>query len=282
MQNEDLHISDQDLILASDDELPARRATEIKTHLAACPTCRGRQQEIHRSIADFVQARSHLTPPLLPPERARAMLNLRMAELAALSRPNLWQQIVLRGFDGRLRVLACAVTILAAFGVFYLRSPTLVDERWTTSQGEVRAVPNPSLTPGATLPLTRDDICSGGMVDTSRVVPLSVARQVFAAYGIREPKPLAYELDYLITPALGGSDTILNFWPQPYGGTAWNAHIKDALEDQLYRLVCEGRLDLTTAQRDISRDWVSAYKKYFQTDKPLPEHLHFLKDRPWG
>jgi hypothetical protein len=47
-----------------------------------------------------------------------------------------------------------------------------------------------------------------------------VALRVFASYGIREPKPRAYELDHLITPALGGSDNIRNFWPQPYGSTA--------------------------------------------------------------
>ena len=27
--------------------------------------------------------------------------------------------------------------------------------------------------------------------------------------------------------------------------------------------------DLSTAQRDISSDWIAAYKKYFDTDKPL-------------
>jgi hypothetical protein len=45
--------------------------------------------------------------------------------------------------------------------------------------------------------------------------------------------------------------------------------------------VCEGKLDLGTAQHDIARDWVSAYKKYFHTDTPLPTHLAFAKDRPW-
>jgi len=281
MQSEDLHISDQDLLLAADDDLPARRARQVRTHLAVCSACHRRQQELHRAIADFVQARSNATPSLPPPQSARARLNLRMAELADSQRPDPWQHIARRVFEWRLQALACGVMMLAAFGVFYLRSPTLTDEAWTTTHDEARATPDPSLTPGATLPLKRENICSDRAANASRVVPTSVARQVFAAYGIREPKPLAYELDYLITPALGGSDNIRNFWPQPYG-TTWNAHIKDALEDQLYQLVCEGRLDLTIAQRDISRDWVAAYKKYFRTDKPLPEHFHFLKDRPWG
>ena len=56
---------------------------------------------------------------------------------------------------------------------------------------------------------------------------------------------------------------------------------KDALEDHLHGLVCGGKVDLATAQQDIARDWIAAYKKYFRTEKPLPEHLSFLKDRPW-
>jgi hypothetical protein len=46
-------------------------------------------------------------------------------------------------------------------------------------------------------------------------------------------------------------------------------------------MVCGGSLDLVAAQRDIARDWVSAYKKYFHTDHPLKEHLSYTKDRPW-
>jgi hypothetical protein len=33
--------------------------------------------------------------------------------------------------------------------------------------------------------------------------------------------------------------------------------------------VCGGKLNLSTAQRDIATDWIAAYKNYFNTDKPL-------------
>lgn len=283
MRSEEFHISDQNLLRAADGELPTRQAAEIQAHLAVCWTCRTRMREIDSAIADFVQARPRLAPQLPTADSARALLKLRMAELAASSRPKLWQRITSVVFERRLLALACSGAVVVLLGTFVLRSRTPIDESWTTvSRHEARAVPDPSLTPGATLPVTRDDICAPGMADTVRLVPSSVARQVFAAYGIHEPQPRAYELDYLITPALGGSDNIRNLWPQPYGATVWNAHIKDALEDHLYRLVCAGKLDLATAQRDISRDWISAYKKYFRTHKPLPEHSSFLKDRPWG
>jgi hypothetical protein len=89
-------------------------------------------------------------------------------------------------------------------------------------------------------------------------------------------------LDYLVAPELGGSDDIRNVWPQPYTDAVWNSHVKDALEDRLHELVCSGRISLATAQHDIATNWVQAYKKYFKTSVPLPDHYAFAKDMPWG
>jgi hypothetical protein len=195
-------------------------------------------------------------------------------------------RVFMRGFPIRKAILACALLVIAAAGI-HLASSTLLFSTMmrrgdrTVLSAEARATPDPNLTPGATLPVTKGDICSADRVEARRMISEPVARQVFAAYGITRPAPGSYELDYLITPALGGDDNIRNFWPQPYGTTVWNAHLKDALEDHLYRLVCEDRLDLSTAQRDISQDWIQAYKKYFQTSRPLPEHSTYLRDQPW-
>jgi hypothetical protein len=178
--------------------------------------------------------------------------------------------------------LACAILGLLALATVILQVRKMKYGHGSALAGmEAGAVPDSRLTPGATLPVTSKDVCAAGAVDTVRVVPEPVARRVFASYGIYEPQPRAYELDYLITPALGGGDDIRNFWPQPYGAPVWNAHVKDALEDHLHRMVCEGKLDLATAQRDISKNWIAAYKKYLDTDKPLSLHSTFLKDRPW-
>jgi hypothetical protein len=78
-----------------------------------------------------------------------------------------------------------------------------------------------------------------------------------------------YELDYLITPELGGAPDARNLWPQRYAAGAWNARVKDELERLLPRLVCDGRVDLQAAQHDIARDWIAAYRKYFKTNTPL-------------
>ena len=85
------------------------------------------------------------------------------------------------------------------------------------------------------------------------MVSASVAREVFRRYGIRNPRPRSYEVDYLIPPALGGTGDPRNLWPQPYSAGVWNARVKDALEDRLRTLVCEGKLDLATAQRDLAQ-----------------------------
>lgn len=56
---------------------------------------------------------------------------------------------------------------------------------------------------------------------------------------------------------------------RPRFNTTWNSFVKDQLEDYLHRSVCSGKLDLRTTQKDVSTGWISAYKKYFGTKKPL-------------
>jgi hypothetical protein len=87
-----------------------------------------------------------------------------------------------------------------------------------------------------------------------------------------------YELDYLITPELGGVADQRNLWPERYGSGVWNARVKDDLEELLPRLVCQGTLPLVTAQRDIASDWIAAYKKYFRTDRPIATNAGRFED----
>jgi len=126
-----------------------------------------------------------------------------------------------------------------------------------------------------------EQICAAPERSTLPPVSKAVAREVFARYSIRDPRPRSYEVDYLIPPSLGGSQDPRNLWPQPYTRGVWSAHVKDALEERLHSLVCDGTVDLAVAQRDLAADWIAAYKKYFQTDKPRLDHVAFVKDRPW-
>jgi hypothetical protein len=45
--------------------------------------------------------------------------------------------------------------------------------------------------------------------------------------------------------------------------------------------VCAEKVDLQTAQQDIAVNWIAAYQKYFNTDRPLPVHTSFSIDPPW-
>ena len=129
------------------------------------------------------------------------------------------------------------------------------------------SIPEPSLTPGAAVAASREQLCTAGL-SKNRAVPAALRKRVFEEYGIPTAEPQAYEVDYLITPALGGSDDIHNLWPQSYSSAVWNARVKDRLEDRLHDMVCSGNLDLATAQHDLASDWIAAYRKYFQTDRP--------------
>jgi hypothetical protein len=135
--------------------------------------------------------------------------------------------------------------------------------------------PNPLLTPGAVDPGVSQanistTICKkGGYTNRPGIRKVSAAtkKAVFAEYGIDPHGPGSpFEIDHLISLEISGSNDIKNLWPQSYVSEPLNAHIKDALEDHLHKLVCEGKVPLKQAQHDIATDWPSAYQKYMAID----------------
>src|SRR5262245_14207833 len=129
-------------------------------------------------------------------------------------------------------------------------------------------LPDPAKTPGDVLDVTKNDICVPGYSKKVRDVPESVKRQAYANYGITSHQPREYEVDHLISLELGGSNSIKNLWPQSYLTQPYNAHVKDALENKLHKMVCEGAIDLKVAQRAIAANWIEAYRKYVSPDIP--------------
>jgi hypothetical protein len=99
-------------------------------------------------------------------------------------------------------------------------------------------------------------------------VPQAVKEQVYSSYGITSRKPKEYEIDHLISLELGGSNSILNLWPESYITQPLNAHVKDELENKLHELICSGQLPVQQAQQEIAQDWIAAYQKNV---KPLKE-----------
>lgn len=138
--------------------------------------------------------------------------------------------------------------------------------------------PNPKLTPGATLPVTKADLCVPGYSQKVRHVPESLKKKVYVEYGIKSPRPREYEVDHLISLELGGSNSIKNLWPESYLTRPWNARVKDGLENRLHSLVCKGKISLPDAQKAIAADWIAAYKKYVGP-KPVAPHKRRIRPR---
>ena len=235
MRDRNVHLSDAELLLSAEGEL----AIELERHFAGCAVCRARARELENAAAMV-----HTDIPLPAHDVARTNLRARLTEAAEQPvAPQSWIPV------WRGAAVAAAAAICGLTAVLLVHRP--VDK------------PSPRLTPGAARLVDRDALCNSDL-PKNQVVPADLRQRVFQAYGIADSDARKYEVDYLITPALGGADDIRNLWPQPYVSTSWNAYVKDELEDRLRDLVCGGRLDLAEAQHAISTDWIAAYKKYMR------------------
>jgi hypothetical protein len=122
-------------------------------------------------------------------------------------------------------------------------------------------LPDPNCTPGAINPIVTQaniatTICQSGWTKTIRP-PVSrtnkIRREIDAAYGL--PTSTEGELDHEVSLELGGApDDPRNLWVEP--GKIPNP--KDAVENKLNEAVCSGLIPLATAQRVITKNWVSA------------------------
>ena len=272
MRKEDLHLSDQCLLLAADGELSARHAAKVRAHLASCWHCRTRMAEVESTIDDFVRATRRVDPDLPQIGPARALLIAQLEKLERTERQTKWPWLL---FGSTKRIFAftfAALFLLAvALRALYERAPNV--ESTDLNSFYSMPLPNPSLTPGSVRAASLSEVCSKSHEEVVRRVPTAVRQQVFSEYGMQNVRTDDYEVDHLITPGLGGSDEIQNLWPEPRYHTEWNSYVKDQLEEHLHELVCSGRVSLVTAQRDIASNWIVAYRKYFGTDQPRVAHV---------
>jgi hypothetical protein len=125
--------------------------------------------------------------------------------------------------------------------------------------------PDPRCTPGALNPAVTQrtidqTICVSGWSAKVRPSPSITDREKrasMAAYG-DHGSPSDFEYDHLVSLELGGaSNDPRNLWAEP--GASPNP--KDAVENALHRLVCDGQISLARAQRVIATDWVGWAKR---------------------
>jgi hypothetical protein len=275
MRTNKQHLTDAELLSAVDGELTRARAQKAQGHLSECASCRERADQLTTASASFAEAHWQELDHSVPPgARARTQLKVRLMDAAAGRKENrAWRGVAtLNWAYAGVAILVAALGLRFASNQF---SPRDSESILGTSDGPL--VPDAKLTPGAVQSLSVGQVCVAGGPAENRP-PATVRKAVFHEYGMDGAAPQAYEVDHLITPALGGSDDIRNLWPEPYS-SEWNAHVKDELEDYLHDQVCRGKLDLPTAQREIATNWISAYEKYFHTDRPLRRNSRLVEGR---
>jgi hypothetical protein len=272
MREEHLHVSDEELLLYSGGESPAGSTSNVRDHIEHCSQCRGRLRELENTLAALGETQQKMWEAELPPgDGPRVLLKARLAELVEReSGERWWRWAWLKVIERRQAVLVAGIAVVACLGLaIRLQGPGERSQLVASTPGH-RDEPDLRLTPGATVPVTESELC--GAAARVPVVPVSLKQKVFEEYGVTPFQLDAYEVDYLITPELGGATDIRNLWPEPYQDTLWNARVKDQLEGRLHWMVCHGDVDLATAQHDISTDWIAAYRKYFHSDKPVRDN----------
>jgi hypothetical protein len=267
MQGSETHLSDEELLLFSDQELSTRRAARAREHVAQCEQCRTRLTVLENASASFADLHEREFQAQSYSLQSRNLLKARLSDASkrvdSPRRARFWSVMT------QQLASACLALLLVVGGSWTVRHIVRARSSFQAMNAEAIALPRRTLTPGFTRAVQVADLCSTQDLDNDPPVSPSLEQAVFEEYGVPASSKKDYELDYLITPALGGVDSIQNLWPQPYSST-WNARVKDQLEDHLHELVCQGKVQLVTAQSDIASNWIAAYKRYFNTDKPQP------------
>jgi hypothetical protein len=166
---------------------------------------------------------------------------------------------------------------LAPSGLVYSSAPaTVVQHQPAAGSCHARGSglqqrPDSRCTPGAVNPAVTQatiasTICRSGWTATVRP-PESVTepekRASLGAYG--ESGTSRFEYDHLVPLELGGAvNDPRNLWPEPDYPHREGFYLnpKDRVETALKHLVCDGRVTLASAQRQIARDWVAAAHRY--------------------
>jgi hypothetical protein len=127
-------------------------------------------------------------------------------------------------------------------------------------------LPSPKLTPGSSyIHILLIDVCHPEYIKHKNI-PWNTKINVMARYNIPINLISKYVIDFLIPESLGGNDSITNLWPQSVNGK-WGFLKKNELENRLQKLVCDGIIDLKTARKEISANWIEAYKTYVDGGK---------------
>ena len=144
-------------------------------------------------------------------------------------------------------------------------STVLLSRRTKASGCTAGAEPDRRCSPGAySTGLTKTLLCSSSFHTSSiRNVSDATRHAVETEYGL---VPRAYgstlEIDHVVSLELGGSNDPANLFPEQANAHP-GYHVKDKLENAAHAWVCQGKIDLRSAQRKIATNWEAFYKLVF-------------------
>ena len=182
------HLTDELLLQHADREITSRRAVEVDTHLNECETCRKRKNQLEATLTEFVSLQNESLDTESPGSiDFRSTFKSRLSQQAMSKSKRVW--------------------VVDKQDIHQTISHFI-------PQHDV-ALPIPRLTPGATQSVTLSSLCEL-KEDPTPAVDDAIARKVFQEYRLPISSRSAYELDFLVTPELGGSQDVRNLWPEPY------------------------------------------------------------------
>jgi hypothetical protein len=161
-----------------------------------------------------------------------------------------------------VRPAVLAIIAASLIGLVALITPSTITGSVPTHCVAVGLLPDPKCTPGSTYSRVtqaniQTTICKAGWTATIRP-PVSytskLKRQQMTQYGFTDSIS-NHEEDHLIPLELAGNPADpKNLWPEPDA----SPNRKDAVENELRRRVCSGRMTLKDAQQRIARDWTTS------------------------
>lgn len=254
------HVSDEALVRLMDGELSSVERDGVQGHVLECEHCAARKRSLEATssgVAEMLRAEAEAAPLHAAGLRVRVRSGIAAAPDRSMS-----------GLRWSLLAVTVALPIVAVvIGWFVLRHQAGTVREAMLLEG--LTVPDPHLTPGAIRPVQVEELCRESGEDFDPEVPAAVQQAVFQEYGMWDARTGEYQVDYLVSPQLGGTDSLANLWPEPYGTKVWNARAKDALEQRLRTMVCAGEIDLPAAQEAIRVDWIAAYRRYVGSGERL-------------
>lgn len=259
------HLSQTELMRFLDNEMSPEDRADASFHTERCVACGRALQETAELLEDLKAERVSAEGSTVDASAARALLKERLTREESPASRRFRNPFGKSWNESWLSSSLYGVVAALSVAVLFWSVP-----RWNRPVVEMAgSLPNRALTPGVTRPVDVDVMCSAENDDLDPEVPPSIQSVVFREYGISlDRSQKDFQVDYLISPQLGGTDDVRNLWPQSYKDTKWNARAKDDLERYLSRMVCEKKISLREAQRAIATNWIAAYQKYFRTNEP--------------